>query len=72
MCVLTKKRKGMKAVVLMATPCAKRCTGGWEEKVGFFAGSSPPFLGREGGKGGLAVGGRRHFDDDVYYIFAGD
>ena len=51
--VWTKERKGVTAEVLMATPCTMH----WEVKVGGtsmkdvggagFAGSSPPFLGRE-------------------------
>ena len=69
----------MTAVVLIATPCTKSLgVEGGRQKHGGNEGcklcckfATVSWSG--GGEGWvLAVGGRRHFDDDVYYIFAGD
>ena len=47
--VCTKERKGVTAEVLMATPCTNSLGGesGGHVRGDGFAGSSPPFLGRE-------------------------
>ena len=63
--VCTKERKGITAEVLMATPCTKSLGGesgghSMEEMWGAgFAGSSPPFLGRERAADDVDVGPER-------------
>ena len=51
MCVWTKKRGSMNAVVLMATPCPQSLHGKGEKWIA--RGSSPPFLDDEEREGGF-------------------
>ena len=77
--VCTKERKGVRAEVLMATPCTNSLGGesGGHKHEGCggagFAGSSPPFLGRERAAVDVDVGPQPSCDDVMFItIFAGD
>ena len=69
----------MKVVIIMATPCTEALGGGSEGHKRQRGGEGRKLCWKfatvswsGGGEGWVLVGGRRHFDDDVYYIFAGD